>query len=367
MLPRVDIVATHARVSPDPRDCLRRVAGLALPSGARVLLAVSGGGDSVALLAAAREVLGHALAVVHVRHGLRDDDGRDARLVEALCGEAGLPCRVVRSAPDPGPAGRSETAARRRRMAVLARAASDAGCPVVLTAHHDDDARETVLLHLLRGHRGDRALAGIPAVRRLGPACALVRPFVCGPRPPGREALARLREARGLPCVHDPSNADTGVARNALRAWLAGCDASFLAGLDAARHAARRRLGARVLAAAAALERGLRAEGLGARVERDAFGSCDAASAPHAHRAELLRLLSACLARPRRVDVRRPVLAALHAALDAGQGRVRIPAEPAPLDLVCSARAVHLPDERLAPGPATARVAEAVCAGSLHL
>ncbi|MHC5211761.1 MAG: tRNA lysidine(34) synthetase TilS [Planctomycetota bacterium] len=351
---------THRSQALDPIVCLRQIAALALPANGRVLLAVSGGSDSIAMLGAAREVLDRDLVVVHVRHGLRADDERDARLVEGLCRDLALPCRVVRAPPGQK---RSETAARRRRMQVLERVAVESGCTVVLCAHHADDARETVLLHLLRGHRGERALVGIPGVRRLGPECVLVRPFVRGP---GREALADWRMASGLPCSVDPTNADTRILRNAVRAWLATQDPAFLARVDRVREAARGALHARVLGAAAALERGLGVEGLGVRVEREALDPPDSATDLRAHRSELLRLLGACLARPRRVDPRGALLDALQTALDAGRGQVRLPAWPTPLELHGSARAVHLPHEALDELPVSALVLRAVSAGSLH-
>jgi tRNA(Ile)-lysidine synthetase-like protein len=357
------------QVSSDPVACLQRAAALAIPAGGKVLLAVSGGSDSVALMAAAREVLASDLLVVHVRHGLRADDDRDARLVQALCAGLDLPCRVLHAPPDgaAGSAGRSETAARRRRLQALEREARASGCAAVLSAHHGDDVRETMLLNLRRGHGGARALAGIPTVRRLGPAAVLLRPFVLGPRPPGRRDLAQLREGRGLPCVVDPTNADTRIPRNAVRAWLAGCDAAFLLRLDRVRRAARAGLAQQVTGAALALERGLHAEGHGASVARAAFLYEEPDADAHAHRSELLRLLGACLARPRRSDPRGAVLDALARALEAGRGRVRVPAQPQPFELRCSAEAVHLPSEALGALPVPALVLAAVSAGSLHL
>jgi tRNA(Ile)-lysidine synthase len=363
----VNVTATEAQLAPDPIGSLRRMAGLALPDGGRVLLAVSGGSDSVALLAAAHETLDHELSVVHVRHGLRPDDGQDALFVESLCRDLSVPCRVVHASPVGG-AAHTETAARRRRLEVLERVARESGCAVVLVAHHVDDARETVLLHLLRGHRGNRALVGIPAVRRLGPECVLVRPFVSGPGAPDRDALVRLRTRSGLPCVVDPTNADTRIRRNAVRAWLASRDDDLGPRIDALRGAARHRLERCVLGAALALEAGMAADGLGLRVKREAFEPPGTREELREHRAELLRLLASALVRPRRADPRGSVLDALQRALALGQGRVHLPATPAALDLHCSRRYVHLLDEP--PGEhssASARILAAVSLGSLHV
>ena len=355
-----------ARAPTDPAGVLEQTLRRVVPAGARVMLAVSGGSDSMALLAAAHEVLpaGDGLLVAHVRHGLRPDDGEDAALVADTCAALDRPCTILRApAAD---AARSETAARRRRMAALSRTARDAGAPAILLAHHVDDDLETLLLHLLRGHRGDRALAGIPAVRPLDQATRLVRPFLAGPAPADRDALAATRRAAGLPFRDDPTNRDASIPRNRVRAWLATAEQELRVGLRRVQLAARARLQSRQLAAAAAVESGLQREGLGCRVSRDALLDHLGAD-PDQDLAERLRLAARCLRRPRRLDTRGAVLRDLRRMLRAGSGGLRLPASPDPIDTRVSRTGLHLPHEALAEGPPAARVVAAVAAGSLYL
>jgi tRNA(Ile)-lysidine synthetase-like protein len=342
---------------------LRRV----VPEDARLLLGVSGGSDSMALLAAAHTAVPEAdrLVVAHVRHGLRADDELDAGLVETAAASLNRPCRIL-LAPPPAPgAGRSETAARRRRLAALAEAARQCGAQWVLLAHHLDDDLQTTMLHLARGHRGDRALAGIPMVRSLDAHTRILRPFLVGPSPPDRRALFAYREEAGLPFREDPMNHEAGVARNRIRDWLDSADAALRSTLRRAQLAARARLATRMGAAAEALETGLSPEGLGCSISRVALG--DAHDADHDQDfAERLRLAAACLAEPRRLDTRRAVLQALLRLLESGSGQMSLPTSGTPLLVRASRAGLHFPHEALAAGPSAARVLRAVCAGSLY-
>jgi len=359
----------------DPVTTLRACARAALPADERLLLAVSGGSDSVALLAAARAApeLAGRIAVVHVHHGLRPAADADAGHVRALATACGLACRVVEARPAPGDSGRSETAARRRRLAALEAAARDAGAGAVLLAHHRDDEDETVLLRLLRGHRGSRSLAGVPTLRAWPGGVRLVRPFLWGAARPGRRELAALREAAGLRHVEDETNRDERVPRNAVRAALASGGPELAARVTAARAAARAALGRAVAEAASALMTGLRPEGLGAALDRDALtAGAGAVGAPGGRAAderfaETLRLLGACLRLPRRVDTRGAVLAELRQRLARDGGRLRLPAEPAPLELELGAAHVHLPHDALAQPDAVACVLAGLARGPLYL
>ena len=192
------------------RDALASVA----PAGTTVVLAVSGGRDSVGmavLVTAARPDL-HAV-VAHVRHGLRDD-AADAAAAQACAAALNLPCRVIAVtvvADGTGP----ENAARTARLNALAAAAQEAGAALVLTGHTADDQAETVLMNLARG-AGLGGLAGIPAVRGLSPGVRLVRP-VLGLR---REMVRAVAADSGLPVVDDPSNADPSQPRAIARSQL---------------------------------------------------------------------------------------------------------------------------------------------------
>jgi len=177
----------------------------------RVQVAFSGGADSSVLLALAARVVGPArLRALHVDHGLQAAAGGWAQRCRERCDAMGVALRVLAVDARP-PAGESPEAwARACRYAALA--ACLERDEVLLTAHHRDDAEETLLLALLRG-AGPRGLSGIPAARPLG-AGRLLRPLLAF----DREALRAAAAALGLDWVEDPSNADVAVPRNRLRA-----------------------------------------------------------------------------------------------------------------------------------------------------
>jgi tRNA(Ile)-lysidine synthase len=337
-----------------------RLAARVLPRGARVLLAVSGGSDSVALLAAARAGLDAPLAVAHVHHGLRAAADRDAAFVQDLCAGLALPCHVAHAPPGPADPARSETAARRRRLAALADVARRAEARVVLLAQHLDDDLETLLLRLRRGHSGDRALAGMPVLRPLAPDVLLLRPFLLPAAPPGRAELAAAREAAGLPHVEDESNADLSVPRNAVRAWLAAQPPETRAALLTLRAGARARLRRRVLAAASNLEQHLHAEGLGARLDAAALQPPPGEPRDE-FAAEVLRLLGAGLQLARRLDPRATVLRQLDERLARG-GELLLPGDPAPLRVLLRGPTLHFPDDAPASGDAATRTLAALLA-----
>ncbi len=360
-----------------PTACVDRAAVGLLAGSEPVLVAVSGGSDSVALLLAARHALGRRLRVVHVDHGLRSASAADGCWVAQLAASLGVPVRIESAAPGSHGGGRTETAARRRRLPALARAARDEGARWILLAHHADDDLETLLLQLRRGHRGDRILAGIPPVRALDADVSVVRPFLLGDAPPDRRALQAFRRAAGIGHRDDPSNRDTSVPRSGLRRRLAAGDLADLAGDAfrmewlALRRRARGRLEARLLAATVDLHRGLQPIGLGCRLDRSAIpplrpSTPTEPARPDEDLAERLSLLGACLARSRRVDPRGAVLRRLRQALAAGRGDVELPASPESLLITARQDGLHLPRETLGPGDSTSRILTAVARGSLY-
>ena len=177
--------------------------------GDKILVALSGGADSTALLGALVELrdAGELTGVValNVDHGLRPDSARDADACAAVCARLGVELRRARVVV---PSGNVQAAARKARYAALRREASLAGATLVATGHTRDDQAETVLLRLLRGS-GARGLAGIPPRRG-----AIVRPLIDRSR---AEILAYLEE-RELPHLEDPSNATPRFLRNRVRA-----------------------------------------------------------------------------------------------------------------------------------------------------
>lgn len=323
--------------------------------GRAVLVAASGGRDSMTLLAAAREVLGRRVVALYVDHGVRADADENRAFVVEAARRAGVACVVERLGTGPGD---GETALRRARMAAFARAAARHDDAAVLVAHHVDDVRETVALRLARGHRTPRGLAGIPTLRPLTASAPLLRPFLAGPRPLTRADLADDAARLGVAWRDDPTNAHRAVPRNATRAWLAGEGRDAGAELDAVAARARARLTALVTDAADRLAAGLAREGLGSRWSGPCPPSREAL-------AELLRLYGWVLATPHRLDVRDAVVAALQRALEAGRGVVDVPASPATLVLHAGPTGFHAPGAPLPPrGSPAAWALTAVARGS---
>ena len=156
-----------------------------LPRGAHIVVACSGGPDSLALLSLLlelRPLLSLAVTAAHYEHGIRGEaSAEDAAFVRRFCAARAVPC-IVESGDVPRAAARTseslETAARRLRYAFLERTRERVGASLIATAHHADDQAETVLLHILRG-TGLDGLAGIPA---RDAARHLVRPLLPFPK-----------------------------------------------------------------------------------------------------------------------------------------------------------------------------------------
>ena len=196
-----------------------------LPPGAPLLLAVSGGQDSMALtalLADLRRLHGWSLELWHGDHGWRAESAEQARELAAWAEAMELPLRLERA--EPGPA--TEARGRQWRYERLRQTALSLGCGHVVTGHTASDRAETVLLNLARGshHRG---LGSLRARRPLGPAAPasetgdadagpgplLVRPLL----PFSREDTARICADLQLPVWPDASNDDRRFRRNRLR------------------------------------------------------------------------------------------------------------------------------------------------------
>lgn len=192
-----------------------RAAGL--PPGALVLVACSGGADSLALAAAVahvapRERLGAGAVVVD--HGLQVGSAGVAARAAGLLEGLGLRTEVVRVQVQETAAG-PEADARRERYAALAEVAGRLGAAAVLLGHTRDDQAEQVLLGLARGS-GARSLSGMPPQRALGTAdVVLGRPLLAVTRAQTWQACAD----QGLEPWQDPHNSDERYAR--VRARLA--------------------------------------------------------------------------------------------------------------------------------------------------
>jgi tRNA(Ile)-lysidine synthase len=187
------------------RTAVRR--GLAdLPSGALVLVACSGGADSLSLAAAAHFVAGR-VGLITVDHGLQEGSDRRARSVAAWARDAGFDPVRVSTVTVAGLPGGPEAAARTARYAALETAADALGAAAVLLGHTRDDQAETVLLALARG-AGPRGLAGMPPRRGV-----FRRPLLDVARSDTRKACAAL----GLAPWEDPHNTDPAYARSRVR------------------------------------------------------------------------------------------------------------------------------------------------------
>lgn len=186
-----------------------------------LILAVSGGPDSTALLMLAarwRKSLrrGPKLVAVTVDHGLRAEARREATAVKRLARRWGVPHRTLRWSGRK-PAAGLQQAARLARYRLLADAARRARARDVLTAHTLDDQAETVLIRLTRGS----GLSGLAAMARVAPMpaagdIALVRPLLDLPK---ARLVATLRRA-GIAYADDPSNRDPRFTRARLRAAM---------------------------------------------------------------------------------------------------------------------------------------------------
>jgi tRNA(Ile)-lysidine synthase len=218
-----------------------------LKSAPALLLAVSGGPDSTALMVLAarwRAALrsGPRLLAVTVDHGLRAESGREARAAKALASRLGIRHRTMRwsgAKPETG----LQEAARAVRYRLLASAARAAGARHILTAHTLDDQAETVVLRMARGS----GLTGLAAMARetvlmgqAGDAAAprrsgagpllLVRPLLDLPK----ARLIATLDAGGISFCDDPSNRDPRFTRARLRGLMPmladeGLDAKRLA------------------------------------------------------------------------------------------------------------------------------------------
>ena len=194
--------------------CRRLATACALPPGAHVLAAVSGGADSTALLCFlcdARESMGLTVSCAHVEHGIRGEASlADYAFVQALCEEKGVAfygTHVDAPALAEQLGCGLEDAARRLRRRFLLETAERIGADAVALAHHAGDQAETVLLHAARGSD----VRGLCAMRaRQG---KIIRPLLDVAAQELRESL----RSRGQAWREDETNGDMAFARNRVR------------------------------------------------------------------------------------------------------------------------------------------------------
>jgi tRNA(Ile)-lysidine synthase len=179
---------------PGPEDDL--AGDLSLVAGKRVLVALSGGPDSTALMLWLVEH-GVDVAAAHYDHALRGGSERDAESVAGLCERLGVPLLVGRR-QEPLAGGSVQAAARTARYRFLTQALATSGRELVALGHTADDVVEGVVLHLLRGS-GLAGMRGMPVTR-----APFVRPFWAV----WRRDIERFLAVRGVVPLRDPSNTD---------------------------------------------------------------------------------------------------------------------------------------------------------------
>ena len=192
---------------------LQQIKKVGLAAGDSLMVAVSGGVDSVVLLHqlyALRDELGLHLQVAHLDHQIRPEGSADAEFVRLLCARLNVPCHIeVRDVPAFAKEQKIsiEMAARMARHEFLLRCADRVGAALIALAHHRDDQVETFFLRLLRGS-GTAGLAAMQDVRD-----RWWRPLLdCS-----RQQILTFASSQGLQWVEDASNADFTYLRNRLR------------------------------------------------------------------------------------------------------------------------------------------------------
>ena len=233
--------AQHSKPSPAPgggENLADLFAGFGTSTG--LLLAVSGGPDSTALLVLVdrwRKASAMPVFVATVDHALRATSRAEAEDVGALCAARGLPHRILTWSGDKPGTG-MPAAARAARYRLLGEHAREIGADTIVTAHHADDQAETVLMRLTRGS-GPAGLAGMarlsPAPWPGGEGLSLARPLLGMTK---AELVAICRD-EGLGFVEDPTNADEAYRRPQLRKLAAALAAEGLGRDELNRLAAR--------------------------------------------------------------------------------------------------------------------------------
>jgi tRNA(Ile)-lysidine synthase len=210
-----------ARIHPVERAVAAALVEAGSQPGDRILIALSGGADSVALTHALDRLreggrirktpAGYSLTAAHLNHRLRGDESdRDERFVRELCARSQIDLVVERvgSAERLNDSSNLEERARDLRYAFLNRSADRVGARWIAVAHHADDQAETVMLRLLRGS----GVAGLAAMDAAGPG-RIVRPLL----KLRREEILGYLQAMGASYVNDGSNLSPAILRNRIR------------------------------------------------------------------------------------------------------------------------------------------------------
>jgi tRNA(Ile)-lysidine synthase len=227
---------TKPRLSAFAAQLLEQWRRLAMPtSEANIIVAVSGGADSTALLLALNELiktdkLQLDLTVAHLDHGLRPESRKDALWVKELAQGLGFDVAVARANLKTAPGAKKksenlEQAARKARYEFLFKTAVKKHADYVLTAHTLDDQAETILMRLIRGSAAE-GLSGTPAIRRLKSDAdvLLVRPLIAWAHRGDTEEYCRVHQ---IDFRLDEMNEDEGFSRVRVRKQLLPLMKSF--------------------------------------------------------------------------------------------------------------------------------------------
>ncbi len=193
----------------------RTLSSIQFPETGKVVIALSGGSNSTALLMLAHALFSDRgetdrLLAVTVDHGLRAESADEARRVGTMCSALGI-AHDIRRWDGAKPATGLQAAAREARYRLLAEAATDAGSAIVLTGHTLDDQRETVAMRSARGP--GRGLSGIAPATLFARRTWFVRPLIARRRQELRDWL----ETAGRGWIEDPSNRDRRFERVRVR------------------------------------------------------------------------------------------------------------------------------------------------------
>ena len=208
------MLSGHGEFNPD-----KAFGWIDLRSRKSIILAVSGGSDSTALLMAFKQWVDEhhpklRLICVTIDHGLRPEAAAEARQVAAFCAQLSVIHKTVRW-QDEKPATGVAVAAREARYRLLAQAARDAGTDIILTGHTADDQAETVLMRSARGP--GRGMAGMARLTLFDGQFWIARPFLMQ----SREALRQRLRVEGVVWIDDPTNFDDRHERIRARQQLA--------------------------------------------------------------------------------------------------------------------------------------------------
>lgn len=179
-----------------------------VPQGERVLVALSGGKDSSALLHGllkVRRLLDLHIEACHVDHGLRKESGADAAFVSAQCEKLGVVCHVVKLGERPHQSN-MEAWARQERYRAFREVLERESLTLLVTAHTANDVAETLLMRLFANKE-------LTTIEETDQRRRCLRPLLGI----SREQIEEFVEAEKVPFVEDPSNQDTTIVRNRVR------------------------------------------------------------------------------------------------------------------------------------------------------